>query len=148
MKWNWGTGIVVVIISFIGFIMYFVVTMSTDKKYSHDLVTEDYYAKEMAYQTEIDAETNTNNLKEKITGKRVAEGWLITFPKTLQPEDIKGNVFLYRPSNQKLDFSLPIKLSGFDLLIPEKRLLDGRWNITIDWKYDGTDYLYKKQIVY
>ena len=148
MKWNWGTGIVVAIISFIGFIMYFVITMSTDKKYSHDLVTEDYYAKEMVYQTEIDAETNTNNLKEKITGKRVAEGWLITFPKELNPEKIKGNVFLYRPSNEKLDFSLPIVISSFNLLIPEKRLLDGRWNITIDWKYDGTDYLYKKQIVY
>ncbi|WP_452598263.1 FixH family protein [Pontimicrobium sp. MEBiC01747] len=148
MKWNWGTGIVVAIIGFIGFIMYFVVTMSTDKKYSHDLVTEDYYAKEMAYQTEIDAETNNNNLKENIKGKRVPEGWLISFPKELEPSKIKGKVFLYRPSNQKLDFSLPIVLSSFNLLIPEKNLVDGRWNITIDWEYKGTDYLYKKQIVY
>ena len=39
MKLNWGTGIVLAIVAFIGFIMYFVITMSTDTAYSHDLVT-------------------------------------------------------------------------------------------------------------
>ena len=39
--------------------------MSTNKKYSHDLVTEDYYAKEMAYQNEIDAESNTHSPDQK-----------------------------------------------------------------------------------
>lgn len=148
MKWNWGTGIVIGIISFMSFILYFVIKMSTDNKFHHDLVTEEYYAKEMAYQTEIDAETNTFNLKEEIQGKRTNEGWLLSFPKELNPTKIQGKVFLYRPSNQKLDFSLPITMSGNNLLIPEKFLVDGRWNITIDWNYENTNYLYKKAITY
>ena len=56
MKWNWGTGIVIGMLSFMSFILYLVITMSTDKNYSHDLVTDDYYAKEMVYQNEINAE--------------------------------------------------------------------------------------------
>lgn len=148
MKWNWGTGLVLAMIGFISFILYFVITMSTDEKYSHDLVTEEYYAKEMVYQKEIDAETNTNNLNTKIGSKKVKEGWLVTFPDELDPSEIIGTVFLYRPSNQQLDFDIPMELSSADLLIPDNRLIGGRWNITIDWTYDNTSYMYKEQIVY
>lgn len=148
MKWNWGTGLVLAMIGFISFILYFVITMSTDQKYSHDLVTEEYYAKEMVYQQEIDAETNTNNLNTKIGSKKVKEGWLVTFPEELDPSKIIGKVFLYRPSNQQLDFDIPMELSSSDLLIPDNRLIGGRWNITIDWTYDNTSYMYKEQIVY
>lgn len=148
MKWNWGTGIALGMILFIGFILYLVITMSTDKKYNHDLVTEAYYAKEMVYQNEIDQEENLALLSGVITGKRTSEGWLLTFPEEVSKENSKGTVFLYRPSNQHLDFDLPLVLSGSNLLIPDNKLLDGRWNITVAWEMDGTSYLYKKSIVY
>ncbi len=148
MKWNWGKGLVVAMVAFMSFILYMVITMSTNKKYSHDLVTESYYAKEMAYQTEIDAETNTYDLKEKIVGTKTNEGWLLSFPSELDPAKLTGKVFLYRPSNQQLDFDFPLVLSRSNLLIPDKHLIDGRWNITIEFEYENTSYLYKKSIVY
>lgn len=148
MKWNWGTGIVIVMACFISFILYFVIRMSTEEAYSHDLVTEEYYAKEMVYQQEIDAETNTNNLNTKIGSKKGEEGWKLTFPNELDPTKINGKVFLYRPSNQRLDFDIPLELSSPDLLIPDKNLIDGRWNITIDWTYEGKSFMYKEEIVY
>lgn len=148
MKWNWGTGIVIVMACFISFILYFVIRMSTEEAYSHDLVTEEYYAKEMVYQQEIDAETNTNNLNTKIGSKKQKEGWMLTFPDELVPSKINGKVFLYRPSNQILDFEIPLELSSPDLLIPDKNLIDGRWNITIDWTYEGKSYMYKEEIVF
>lgn len=148
MKWNWGTGIVIGMVSFIAFILYMVITMSTDSRYSHDLVTEEYYAKEMAYQDEIDAETNTNNLSEKVISKRMQTGWKISFPTEFTPHKIKGNVFLYRPSNQKLDFEIPLDLSSPDLLIPDNNLIDGRWNIIINWRYEGKSFMYKEEISY
>ena len=122
--------------------------MTTNKDFDHDLVTEEYYAKEMLYQTEIDAETNTNNLSEKIISKKTEEGWFLVFPKELDPSKIKGNVFLYRPSNQKLDFSIPLNHTSSSILIPKNKMLEGRWNITIDWTYEDTPYLYKEQISY
>ncbi len=148
MKWNWGTGLALGMVTFISFILYFVITMSTDKKYSHDLVTEEYYAKEMTYQDEIDAETNTNNLVEKIKSKKVKEGWEIIFPNEMSFSKINGKVFLYRPSNQKLDFEIPLELSSANLLIPDKNLIGGRWNIILEWTYEGKLFMYKEEIVY
>ncbi len=148
MKINWGTGLAIVMVLFIAFIMYFVVKISTDKKYDYDLVTEEYYKKEMVYQQEIDAEENSNSLESKITGEKVADGYLLTFPKNIDYSKIEGNVFLYRPSNKQLDFQLPLKISSPSLLIPDQRLVAGRWNTIVQWNYEGKDYLYKNEIVY
>ncbi len=148
MKINWGTGIVLAFIGFICFIMYFVINMNTNKKYDHDLVTEDYYKQELEFQNDINKETNAKTLEENITWKKTDKGIIIIFPETLKAQNITGNVFLYRPSSKQFDFETPISLSNHNLLIPDNRLLDGRWNIKVDWQYNGKSYLYKKQIVY
>ena len=148
MKINWGTGIVLAFIGFMCFIMYFVVKVNTDKKYDHDLVTEDYYKEELDFQNDINKETNAKNLSENISIKKTDEGLMIAFPETFKINNISGKVFLYRPSNKQLDFETPISLSNHNLLIPDKRLLDGRWNIKVDWQYNGKSYLFKKEIVY
>jgi len=148
MKFNWGTGIVVTIIAFIAFIMYFVITMSTDNTYSHDLVTDKYYQAELNYQQEIDAEKNAKSLKEKVTIEKNSKGLKINFPENFIPKNIKGKVFLYRPSNKQLDFEIPISISKTYLLVPEQRLVDGRWNMKIFWKHKNTNYLIKKELVY
>ncbi len=148
MKINWGTGIVIAFVLFIAFIMYFVINMNVNKKYDHDLVTEDYYEQELLHQNEIDKVDNAKELKENVSWKKTDDGILISFPKDLDYKNITGKVFLYRPSNKKLDSEINISLSDHYLLIPKTRLLDGRWNIKVDWKYDGKSYLYKESIVY
>ncbi len=148
MKLNWGTGIVLAFIGFIAFIMYFVITMMTTEKYNTSLVTEDYYKEELEYQNDIDKANNAKNLSTNITWKRTEKGLEITFPENLKANQITGTVFLYRPSNKQVDFETAISLSDHNLLIPDKRLLDGRWNIRVDWQYNGKSYLYKKEIVY
>ena len=148
MKINWGTAIVIAFSGFIAFIMYFVISMSTDKKYDHDLVVEDYYQQELKFQGDIDKENNAKSLKTNITWKKTNEGMVVSFPEDLDYNKIKGKVFLYRPSNKHLDFETPISLSSHNLLIPDNHLLDGRWNIKIDWEYDNKPYLFKKEINY
>ncbi|MBT8260290.1 MAG: FixH family protein [Flavobacteriaceae bacterium] len=148
MKINWGTGIVIAFILFIGFILYFVINMSANKKYNHDLVTEEYYKKELEYQNDIDKLENAKTLEKNITVTKTQEGLLINFPDNLNFKDIKGKIFLYRPSNKQLDFETSFSLSKPNLLIPDKRLVDGRWNIVIDWQYKNKLYLYKDSLVY
>ncbi|WP_136482027.1 FixH family protein [Cognatitamlana onchidii] len=148
MKFNWGTGIVLAFIGFISFILYFIITMNVNEDFDHELVTEDYYAEELAYQKDIDKLNNAKTLKENISYKRTENGLLIKFPSSLDYNNITGNVFLYRPSNKQLDFETPISLSNPYLLIPDKRLVDGRWNIKIDWQYKGKSYLFKEPIIY
>lgn len=148
MKINWGTGIVIGFIVFIVFIMFMVVTMMTDKNYEHDLVTKEYYKAELAYQEEIDAETNAQSLSEKVNIKNNSDGITITFPKEFNHSNIIGTVSFYRPSNKKLDFDFPIVLSSNALLIPDNRLLEGRWDIKVNWTYEGVHYLNKDKTIY
>ena len=148
MKINWGTAIVIAIIGFMAFIMFFVIKMSTNDKYDHDLVVDDYYQQELEFQQDINKESNSKNLKTNVAWLKTNEGIVISFPPELEFNKINGKVFLYRPSNKQLDFEIPISLSNHNLLIPDKRLLDGRWNISIDWSYNGQNYLFKEAITY
>ncbi|RXG31937.1 FixH family protein [Leeuwenhoekiella marinoflava] len=148
MRINWGTGLVIGMALFISFIMFFIITMSTDKKYSYDLVAEDYYKKELQLQEDIDAATNEAELKTPVIGTKTKAGYVLQFPETFNPKNITGKVFLYRPSGKQLDFDIPIELSTSNLLIPDNRLLDGRWNITVNWEYEGKKYHFQKAIIY
>ncbi|WP_339710401.1 FixH family protein [uncultured Kriegella sp.] len=147
MKINWGTGIVLAFVGFISFILFFVIRMGLDHRANHDLVTEDYYKAELGYQKEIDAENNGNK-NAKITMERTPDGIVLNFPEKLDIKKIKGTVSLYRPSNKHLDFDLPVSLSNSHLLIPDKRLLDGRWDIKVSWQYGNQRYLYKESLTY
>ena len=148
MKINWGTGITITIILFIGFIMYFVIKMSSDSSYNYDLVTEKYYQKELVYQQKIDASKNAAALGEKLTVEKTNKGLTLIFPSKLDPTKIKGKVFLYRPSDKQLDFEIPISLLNKYLLVPDKSLLDGRWNIIVECTHLGKEYIFKEEVVY
>lgn len=148
MKINWGTGMVLALVGFICFIMFFVIKMNIDKKYEHDLVTEDYYQQELKVQGNMEKEQNGNSLAQNIHWKQTNEGILVTFPDSLNVSEISGKVFLYRPSDKQFDFEMPISLSDQNLLIPDNRLLGGRWNLIIDWNYEGKSYRFKKEITY
>lgn len=148
MKINWGTGIVIGMIAFMGFIMFMVITMMTDKEYDHDMVTENYYAKDLVYQNEIDAEKKANSLTSKIKIEKSSEGLHIYFPEELQEKNVSGSIQMYRPSNEKLDFQIPLQIENSTMLIEDSKLVGGSWKVTIAWEMDGEQYLFKKAIVY
>ncbi len=148
MKLNWGTGIVLAFVGFIGFILFFVIRMSLDDRSNHDLVTEDYYKKELVFQQEIDAMKRANSLPFPPRVEQTDKGMLIHFPENMSPEKIEGKVSLYRPSNKHLDFDFPISLSNTHLLIPDNRLLDGRWDMDVRWTYEGETFLMRKSFSY
>ena len=148
MKFNWGTGIVLAFIGFIFFVMYFVIRMNTEDRADHELVTQEYYKRELAYQNEIDAEKNALVSNAKLQISKTNEGIQIGFPEQFEPQKISGKVSLYRPSNRHLDVNFPISLSNTHLLIPDNRLLDGRWDITIEWSYKGKVFLHKEKLTY
>jgi hypothetical protein len=148
MKINWGKGIVIAIIAFVGFIMYFVITMMTDHQYDHDLVTEKYYEKELTYQEKINASKNVQNLSEKIKLDKIVDGLMIKFPKEFHGKELKGKVFLYRPSDKQKDFEVSLSNIQNYLLVPDNRLLGGRWNISIEFTSDNKDYFFTEEITY
>lgn len=145
MKINWGTSIVIAIISFMSFILYLVITMTTNQEFSHDLVTEEYYKQELTFQDQLDREANSKNLVTNIVVEKLEEGMLVSFPAGLDLSAIKGSIFMYRPSNKEQDFLIPLNLSTHQILIPGENLERGRWNIEINWSYANESYYFKKE---
>ena len=141
MKINWGTGIVIAIALFMGFILFFVLSVQANHKYDNELVVEEYYKQERVLQKKIDKEENAVALTNKVVITNTDKGITITFPNEFDATKIKGKVSLYRPSSQGLDFEIPISLSTPYMLIPKSALAGGRWDITIDWNYNGKGYL-------
>lgn len=148
MKINWGTGIVIAFVLFISFILFFVFLVQANPEYDNELVTKEYYKKEATVQGDIEKQQNALKLEEKVSFKKTEEGIIISFPKDFNPENITGKVILYRPSDQKLDFEMPISISTSYLLIPKNSLAGGLWDITVDWEYNSVNYMNKETMYY
>lgn len=148
MRINWGAGLVIAMVLFIGFILFFVVQIMTDPQHDYDLVTEDYYSREMVYQEELDAESNSHALANNIVSRRTDDGWVFVFPEEIDGSKVSGKVILYRPSDKKLDYELPLTLTENEFMIPNDNLVAGRWNATVIWDYEGKQYRYTRKFNY
>lgn len=148
LKISWPTGIVLALSAFIIFILSFVYKAVFVPGYDHHLVSDDYYKDEMNYQQEIDKLNKAAALNENITLNKVAEGLLIKFPAEFDPEKIAGTISFQRPSNNKIDFQLPIKLATSDFLILDDNLVQGIWNVKIEWTINSNTYLFKEKLMY
>lgn len=147
-KISWPTGIIIAITSFVIFILSFVYKVTFLPEYDHHLVSEDYYMDELNYQQEIDKQNKGLDLKENVTLQKVAKGLLISFPSEFDYSKITGSISFLRLSNEKIDFIQPIQLTSNDLLIEDKNLVEGRWDVKIEWTVDSKTYLLKEKINY
>jgi len=141
MKFNWGTGITIGILLFMAFILQYVIRVQLDSRYDNELVTEDYYQAESIMNSKYDKKQNANSLSYKLRIEEKQGTIVIEFPEEFDSTKIEGEIFMYRPSNQKLDYVIPINLTSNVLIIPKENLENGRWDISVDWNYDGIAYL-------
>lgn len=147
MKINWGTGIVIGMLCFMAFILQYVIRVQTDSKYENELVTEQYYEKEIEMDGNYQKAENLNDLGNKFQILTTSEGILVQFPEDFDYHNIQGNISLYRPSDQKMDTNISIELSSSAMLIPKNALADGRWDIIVDWQYNQQQYYKKESII-
>lgn len=148
IRLNWGTSIVLAFVLFMSFILYFVIKVQSNSKYDNELVVEEYYKKDAHFETEMVQIQNAHDLAQQPQISANAQGISVVFPKQFDPAKMKGIVSLYRPSNKKLDFEIPISTSSSTLLIPKKSLVGGLWDITLSWEYEGKSYQSQQNLYY
>jgi hypothetical protein len=112
---NWGYKILLVYIIFITGIMFLVFKSSSQKM---DLVTTDYYAKELKYQEKIDAMKNVHQLSDTVKYEMNEGKLTIVFPKDFAGKKITGDVLLYCPSDEDKDVTQNFSVQDFSVLIP------------------------------
>lgn len=145
MKLNWGKSIVLAIILFIGFIMFMVIQMTTQKEFDHDLVVEEYYKKEMTLNDKLEKLNNGRTFENQINFVANANGVLVAFPDDLK--NIKNsNLYGYRASDKGLDFKSIVSLNENGEALVNRSLKSGPWEFTLAFTLDSKDYLVKKTI--
>ena len=142
MKFNWGTGIAVF---YILFMVILVSVVIKTKSYDHSLVMNNYYEEDLKYQQQYDKLANTQAMDTPVLINQQPDKVTIQFPKEM--EGVNGEVWMFRPSNAKQDFRLPIQVSGENVMeIPTGSMSQGRWKIKVDWQ-SSTQKFYKEETI-
>lgn len=143
---NWGKKIALVYLSFVAF-MGFMVWKCLQQK-DINLVSEDYYQKEIAYQNNIDQMNNTNQLSKELTFnyKSDSQQIMLDFPK--ESIGSTGEINFYRPSDAKKDFALKLDIANTESQsIPVASLDKGLWVVKVSWNKDGKGYYKEEKMV-
>lgn len=144
MKFNWGTGIFIVIVTFfLAIIAFFIFISNLDI----NLVEDNYYEKELVYQERIDKISNTSSLFGKIKVMQEPGVLIIQFPQPDSSFTPEGSITFYRPSDPEKDFSIPLKFNEDSRQVLDiTGVVKGKWIIKMDWKMGGKEYYFEESV--
>lgn len=128
---NWGKGITIFMLAFIGFIGTMVYVAFTKNA---DLVRDDYYENELAFDQLKTDKSNYTHMGTEIHFEKNENGVTFLFPPAMTGAT-DGTISFYRPDQKKHDreFELAINENGMQLL-PYSNFKEGYYDITIQWK--------------
>ena len=135
---NWGYKIMLVYLIFIS-VMVFMAFKSSEQNI--ELVTEDYYAKELKFQEQVDKQKRTHELKEQLSwnvdGKKID----IQFPTEMLSKNVKAEILFYNASEAKRDFTVACSPDSNGLCqVNSAKLQHGVYEMKIDWSAGGVNY--------
>jgi hypothetical protein len=137
---SWPIGLTIV---FILFFLYLIGFITLSQMNHPDLVTEDYYEEEVAYQDQIERIERSKALSQsiKLNHNTVKQTIELQFPPDLNTESISGSIIFFRPSDAKQDQIHPIRLTTEGKqVIDIKKLSAGMWRVKIFWQTGGEEY--------
>ena len=141
---NWGNKIIILYLSFVVLIVA-MAFMSMNQQV--DLVSADYYEKELKFQDKIDGENNFKLLDTVIAVRANKNTLDIIFPKQFIDKDIVGNILIYRPSDASMDIKTPIGMEpSAQQQIVLKNFKRGLYKIQLDWAMQGKKYFYEQNL--
>lgn len=114
------------------------------------MTAEDYYAKEMVFQDQIDQASRGLSPAEKpvLRMLRATEAIEITFPGKASASKFEGKLTFFRPSDPSKDFSQPLDLDETGLhWMSIKGQQKGLWMLKIEWSKDEIPYYYEESLM-
>jgi nitrogen fixation protein FixH len=114
-----------------------------------DLVSRDYYKEEILYQQQIDTLKRTHQLGGEVSAgyNREAREIAVMLP-IAHSLKASGTIKLYRPSDARLDYSVPLLLKPDGTQkIRAADLRPGLWKVRIQWNAGGQDYFFDQAVV-
>ena len=112
------------------------------------LVSQDYYQKEIAYQTDIDQMNNTNQLSKELRFDYKSENQIVMLDFPKESIGSTGKINFYRPSDARKDFTVKLDIAKVENQSIRVAKLDrGLWVVKVSWKKDGKGYYKEEKMV-
>ena len=111
-----------------------------------NLVYKDYYVKGVDYTEQMNVDARSANYYNALHTHLEDQFLVVDFEASLALTIDSGNVWLYRPSNSKLDLKFPLLLSANSVKIPKDDLLSGRYILKLFWYSEGLKYEVDKPV--
>lgn len=145
MKFSWGHKIAFAYLAFVAGIMFLVYKASQQK---FDLVTEDYYGEELKYQNVIDQKGRVAQLSAAPVITHSVNEVNIQLPGEFNGKEVKGELYLYRPSDATKDLRKAFTINGnyFKLELPQS--LSGIYDVKLSWQAEGQSFYNEQKIFF
>jgi len=139
---NWGNKI---LIGFATFVVGICTMVYIAMKQTNEMVDDNYYEKELQYQSKIDASKNLAALAEKITVSDSAGFIRIKFPEIAVNSNPVGHIECLRSSEQKKDVNVKLAIDAAGIqLLPKSTFINGVYQLRIDWVNSGIKYFHQQ----
>lgn len=138
MKFTWGHAAIAMPVTIV-VVFTSVLIRSFSVEHKAELVTDNYYAKEIRFQEQIDHAQNASALNSELTWNKVNDTWVIGVSGDFNPAEITGKIIFFRPSDENLDFTVPISLDtlGKQTIVGD-RFKNGKYQIQVEWTVNDT----------
>lgn len=134
---NWGNKIAIVFTLFVVLVIT-MVTISFNQDVN--LVAENYYEEEIAYQGHMKKVENALGWEKSIKVEQREDMVYLYFE---DADDVKGEITFFRPSDAKLDFKVNLQEENY---VPVEKLQAGVWQVDISWENEGVAYHKEERI--
>lgn len=142
---NWGKSIVLAFILFAGLI---ITMVSISMQHDVNLVADNYYEEELAYEDQMNRIRNYENLKDKPSISRKSDQIILTFPGNIADQMEQGEIHFFRPSDHKIDKKIKIKLNqNHQQTFPVSSFGKGLWKTKLNWNSKEKEYFFEEKIV-
>lgn len=137
---NWGYRIAIFFLAFITFMLFMLYQCSQQ---NFDLVAEDYYAQEVAFQKQINRQNNVSKLAQKPSWSISENNFELSFPTPFT----EGSIYFFRPSDKTLDFGETLNVDkNKQQQIALNKFKRGVYKIKLNWSDQKESYYIEEQI--
>ncbi len=138
MKISWGIKITAV---YIGFVVFILCMVMMAMRQNVELVSTDYYEQELKFQEKINKAKRSNELKDPLTWVVEEDQILLKIPSQFSGQEVKGNIYFFRPSDATLDKNIPIQPDTNTIkTISLEKLKKGLYKMQINWEVNKIEY--------
>lgn len=141
ISWGWKIGLL-----YSCFVVLMVVLVVASSRQHFDLVSKDYYEKEIAYQDVIDAGKNQSGLSRPLSIHANENTVTIEFPEEFRAKVLSGEIKFYAPVNAEWDRSFKINAENNSMVISRSDLKNTRYTVKISCTIDGKNYYQESDI--